>query len=607
MRQSCLGHVTWLVPAAVLALGSVSAHAADPGGGHIMLRSLDPPVVLPDGTEFKTWEVPCAFTRTYHVEQSNPKASDTNPGTKAEPFLTIARAADILKPGERVVVGPGVYREHVKPARGGAGPDKMISYEAAPGAEVIIKGSKVFAQQWARSRKEGHAASENVWSAPLAATYFSGYNPFSIENVTNEQFDHMSWAQPLRGKTPYTLPRGMIFQDGRLLKQETRYDTLAGSPGSYWVDRPAQVIHVHPFGGGDPNGRGWEITTERIAFGPAEMGLGFIRVKGFTVEQVGNCFPMQQEGAISTWRGHHWIIEGNTVRWVNGVGIDVGTQFGPWPKPETVGHHIVRGNTIEDVGVCGIAGIGTRNDYHLLIEGNIVRRAAYHDVERLYETAGIKTHLNTNCLIRGNLVADTLHGPGIWMDYTNANSRCCRNVVLGTRTQWHGGIFVEASSVPNMIDHNIIWDTSASGIYEHDSSDQTFVHNLIGRSAGAAILLKGKVTDRKPYGKPIIDGNHRAANNVFVENGTNAVEERSKSRKSIVESNLSEGVTATLDAKTLELVWSAKGEPPKGKAIAGVTHDLLGAERASGPVFPGPFATVPAEPTRVRLWPVLPQ
>jgi len=41
--------MVWLVPAAVLALGSVSAHAADPGGGHIMLRSLDPPVVLPDG------------------------------------------------------------------------------------------------------------------------------------------------------------------------------------------------------------------------------------------------------------------------------------------------------------------------------------------------------------------------------------------------------------------------------------------------------------------------------------------------------------------------------------------------------------------------------
>jgi len=607
MRQVHLCRVTWLVAVALLVLPAASARAAHPKGSDIMLRSLDPPVLLPDGTEFKTWEVPCTFARTYYVEAAHPKASDTNPGTKAEPFLTIGRAAEILRPGERVVVGQGVYRERVTPPRGGTGPDAMISYEAAPGARVVIKGSKVFTETWRPSRRDGQPAPKNVWSAPLAAAYFADYNPFDIENVAKEQFDAMSWAHPLRGKLPYTLPRGMIFQDGRLLKQVARYEALAANPGSYWVDRPAQVIHVHPFGGGSPNGKAWEITTERIAFGPDRPGLGFIRVKGFTVEQVGNCFPMQQEGAISTWRGHHWIIEGNTVRWVNGVGIDVGTQFGPWPKPEVVGHHIVRGNTIEDVGVCGIAGIGTRDDFHLLIEGNVVRRAAYHNVERLYETAGIKTHLNTNCLIRGNLVANTLHGPGIWMDYTNANSRCSRNVVVGTRTKWHGGIFVEASSVPNLIDHNVIWDTSASGIYEHDSCDQIFVHNLIGKSTGAAILLRGKVTNRRPYGRPIIDGNHHVVGNVFVENGTNAVEERSRSRKSTVENNLADGVAATLDPKTLELVWSARPESPKGKAASGVTHDFLGAERAGGPVFPGPFATVPTEPTRVRLWPVLSQ
>ena len=44
-------------------------------------------------------------------------------------------------PGERVVVAAGVYREQVSPARGGTGPGRMISYEAAPGADVIIKGS----------------------------------------------------------------------------------------------------------------------------------------------------------------------------------------------------------------------------------------------------------------------------------------------------------------------------------------------------------------------------------------------------------------------------------------------------------------------------------
>jgi len=570
-----------------------------------MLRSLAPPVFLPDGTEFKTWEVPCAFTRTLYVDAPNPAASDKNPGTRYRPLKTIGRAADLLEPGERVIVAAGVYRERVRPRRGGTGPDRLISYEAAPGAEVILKGSQVFKETWAPADAPGAAGATRTWSSPLAASYFADYNPFDTDNVTPEQFDHMSWAQPLRGKVPYTLPRGMVFQDGRRLAQVARVEALADAEGTYWVDRKAQVLHVRPFGGGDANGRLWEITTERVAFGPEEIGLGYIRVKGFTVEQVGNAFPMQQEGAISTWRGHHWIIEGNTVREVNGVGIDVGCQFGHWPQPPVIGHHIVRGNTITDAGVCGIAGLGTRNDFHLLIEGNVVRRAAYHDVERLYETAGIKTHLNTNCLIRGNLVADTLHGPGIWMDYTNANSRCTRNLIVGTQTQWHGGIFVEASSIPNLIDQNVIWGTHGNGIYEHDSCRQVFAHNLIAHSTGAAILLRGKVSDRKPYGKPIVDGGNRVTGNVFLENDQNEVVVRTTNEPNAIEGNLTGGVTADFDEGTLTLRWSVTATPPACPGIEALTHDFLGAPRRGSAPAPGPLATLPSKPTPVSLWPVL--
>ena len=150
-----------------------------------MLKSLTPPVLLPDGTEFKTWEAAARFTKTYHVDQRHPQASDENPGTKERPFKTIGRAAEVLEPGERVVVGEGVYREHVRPARGGTSPGKMISYEAAPGATVVLKGSKVFRETWTPSRHGGKTA-KGLWQAKLAAKYFKGWNPFDIENVTTE-------------------------------------------------------------------------------------------------------------------------------------------------------------------------------------------------------------------------------------------------------------------------------------------------------------------------------------------------------------------------------------------------------------------------------------
>lgn len=104
--------------------------------------------MLPDGTRFVSWEVPTACTRAYHVAQSNPAADDENPGTEERPWFTIGHAAPVLQPGERVVIHAGVYREWVKPARGGDAPDRMIAYEAAPGEGVVLKGSDLWTPEW---------------------------------------------------------------------------------------------------------------------------------------------------------------------------------------------------------------------------------------------------------------------------------------------------------------------------------------------------------------------------------------------------------------------------------------------------------------------------
>src|SRR3954469_10036906 len=83
---------------------------------------------LPDGSEPQTWEKPLTFSRTYYVDGNAAGADDNGPGSKEHPFRTIGKAAQVLQPGERVVIAQGVYRELVNPARGGSGPGKMISY-----------------------------------------------------------------------------------------------------------------------------------------------------------------------------------------------------------------------------------------------------------------------------------------------------------------------------------------------------------------------------------------------------------------------------------------------------------------------------------------------
>lgn len=511
------------------------------------LKSLKPTVSLPDGKPFKTWQPSLQFSRTYFVDARARNASDHNPGTQDRPFRTINRAAQVLKPGERVVVAAGVYREAVRPARGGSAPDRMISYQAAPGARVVIKGSRVLGGD--RWRRRG-----NAWEAGLRFADFDGPNPFAIPNISDSQFDLMPWAQEWRGKLPYTLSAGLVFQNGRRLTQVASRQELRRAPGAYWVGDGGALLCVHPLGGADPGRAVMEITTQRDLFAPVVHGLGYVHVAGLTLEHAGNAFPFPQFGALSTARGHHWLIEHNTVRQANGVGIDIALQHFILAEPETPpGWHIVRRNRVEDCGVCGLAGLTCRDT---LIEDNEFRGNAFHDVEIYFETAAIKTHNNIGTVIRRNRIRDTRHGSGIWMDFGNRNSRCTGNVISGGQTMF-GGIFVEASRFANLVDGNVVWGVNGSGIYEHDCSNQVFRDNVIGRCKGAALRLRGKCTDRKIDNLPIVGGNHTVTGNVSFRN-KEFLESPDKHRR--VAGNVRDGVTARFDACAGRVTWRGRGE-----------------------------------------------
>jgi hypothetical protein len=559
------------------------------------LVRLDPPVLLPDGTEFTTWERPVTFAKTYHVKSAHPKASDENPGTESEPFKTIDRAAQVLQPGERVLVGEGAYREWVRPRRGGLGPDVMIGYHAAPGARVVVKGSRVLKAAWEPAAPTVPGASK-AWSAVIPAGVFEGYNPFKEVNISEQQFVWMDWARPQKGKLPYTLSPALVFQDGERLDQVATRAALDAKAGAFWVAGGGATLVVRLRDDADPAKAVLEVATQRSVIAPEAMGLGYIQVKGFTVEHAAAPFPMPQEGAISTTRGHHWIIEDCTVRWANGVGIDIGNQFWGLPQPPAIGHHIVRRNTVTDCGVCGIAGLKAVS---CLIEDNVLLRNAFHDAERYYETAAIKTHLNENTLIRHNFIDETLHGSGIWIDFANVNTRCTRNVILRTNTI-HAGIFLEASTRPNLVDLNVIWETRGSGIYEHDGRGQVFAHNLIGKSTGAGIRSAGKVTDRKVHGEPIVGGAHRILNNILVDNAK-PVDTRGPASE--IEGNLTEGVVAAIEPASAVLTWLVKGPVPPIRWTGAITHDFFAARRTSPTAMPGPFLRLPAAREEVRLWP----
>ena len=483
------------------------------------LHSLDPPVLLPDGREFKTWEQPAKHSHTYYVAQQHPQASDKNPGTKDLPWKTISRAAAVLKPGERVLVGEGIYRERVTPARGGDGPQAMVTYEAAPGQRVAIRGSERFTGKWVASSGPAGERPRGLWMAEIPKEVTAGVNPFALKNVPPVPYRASTTAargrkDKIRVRPPYCLTQGLVFQNGRRMRQLDVYEKLAAQTGSYWVAEGGQQLHIRPFGNTDPNRAEFELTARVHAFAPEQEGLAFIRFKGFAVEYVAGVFPFPQYGAVSAMTGHHFIFEDNVIRQINALGLDFGHRHGfRYPrtfdsKPGGIGQ-IIRRNRFEDCGMCSMQGLGLIQG---LVEDNVTVRIGWHDNYPWYESAGIKLHYCHHTLVRRNVALDSIGAPGIWIDHSNYNTRCTQNVVWGTDMM---GFFFEGSQYWNMVDHNILWNCKSYGFYQHDCDRLIVANNLIGNCGKEPFRMQGGGGKRIIGGRITTCKRNRVLGNIF--------------------------------------------------------------------------------------------
>jgi hypothetical protein len=616
-------------------------------------------MLLPDGREFVSWERPLQFTKTYYVDNGNSRASDANPGTKELPFLTVNRAAQVLQPGERVIIMAGVYRERVDPARGGMGPEKMISYEEAPGAAVVIKGSRLVKTGWEPSSgfkldlPPADRAKLKIYSRRLDDLDFRGYNPFGMASIMQNRVYLMPKPEEL---WRHLVRRGLVFADGRRLEQVELYQGLAKKDGSFWCEHDGLAIHVRLPLDADPAQHEVELAIQEQVFAPRTRGLGYIRVKGITFEHAANAFPVPQRGLVSMSRGHHWIIEDCTLRHANGVALDLGAQDWDMEPPAVVGHAVVRRNHIDDAGVCGIAGMAVQST---LIESNLIEHVGYQDVELAWETGGIKLHQTKNCLLRANVIRHTIHAEAIWLDYENSNTRVTGNVMGDNLETLRGGVYLEASHDPNMIDDNIIWkatEGAGGGSYNMpahggwgitvDGSDETVIaHNLIGCTQDAAVKLRN-IEGRIVSGRGGTARRNKVLNNIFYRCGK-AID--FSNRDNTADGNLytkdwggtrdetqsvgrglnwlpDDGANLRLDLpawqkffgfdkngayadmnidvdlEALTMTWSVSGAVPQALSAKPFERDLLG-EAAGVSRPPGPLARVPDSPTKVSIDP----
>ena len=485
-----------------------------------------------DEERYQEWNNTTEYTKTYFVNCNHPNASDKNPGTKTLPFKTINRAAQQVKAGERVLIHAGVYREMIEPAYGGTSENKMISYEAVSGENVIVKGSRIFQTKWVQNMvltdvlpksEIPFTWSRKVWVSKLPEQLFENdYYPFALPNILPEEHDWMPWSVLTIGKAPYNSKRGLLFQDGKRMTQVTNERDLTRIPGSYWVGKDAKSIHIHPFDSKDPNNSLFEITIQSHLLKPQKVGLAYIQIKGITFEHCANGFLRTSTGAVTALGGHHWIINGNTIRHINSSGLEFG--YFAFEKEDThplnvqprkgdeKGGMIVRNNNIYD---CGTAGIRSFTVVDGIIENNTIYNCGWQDAENYWEVAGIKMLRNRNTIVRGNHIHHIQGGNGIWMDWDNQYTRVTKNIIHDIQTI-QGGIFIEASQYPNLVDNNFLWNIDGHGIYGNDSDDLYVVHNLVAKTTAPAVNAIVS-TDRYLHGRKLTAENNRVYNNIFID------------------------------------------------------------------------------------------
>ncbi|MGA2068746.1 MAG: right-handed parallel beta-helix repeat-containing protein [Thermoguttaceae bacterium] len=458
----------------------------------------------------------------FHVARNG---NDANPGTQAAPLRTIQRAADLAQPGDAITVHAGVYRERVSPPRGGESGTKRIVYQAAAGEQVEIKGSEVV-KNWVKV--EG-----DVWKAALPNSFFGSFNPYS-DQIRGDWFDP-------RGRRHHT---GAVYLNGDWLTEAAKLgDVLQPAATTpLWfgqVDKENTTIWAQ-FKGLDPNQQLVEINVRRTVFYPNKPGMNYITLRGFTLRHAATPWApptAEQVGLVGTHWSKGWIIEDNVISHSVCSGIALGKYGDEWDNTsansaegyvktieralkngwnkDTIGHHVVRNNTISHCEQAGI--VGSLGAVFSVVTGNTIHDIHVRQLFSGAEMAGIKFHAAIDVQISRNHIYRTCRG--LWLDWMAQGTRVSANLFHDNRGQ---DLFVEVHHGPFLVDNNIflspmtLLDVSQGGAY---------VHNLI--AGGTAVNpFDGRLTPFHKAHSTEVTGLHnnpcgddRFYNNLFIERG----------------------------------------------------------------------------------------
>jgi len=427
-----------------------------------------------EGLVFKKTEI----TKILHVAKIG---LDTNEGDEKSPLLTITKAESLANPGDQIVIHKGIYREAILLQKGGTSQNAKITFSAATGEDVQIKGSERF-NSWVKVGA--------TWRAELPESYFKGSNPFTLW-ITKDSMAHL----------------GNVYLNNKPLSEKHTIEEVGNTVESWsTIQENGKTILVANFGKSNPNKELTEINVRPTAFSANSLGVNYVMLDGFEISQIAS--PMasingEQSGAIAVNGGTHWIIQNCSLSDCKSVAISIGQTGHAYPNanpgnPEyrdlsqdisNVGHHIIRHNHIFRCGQAGIFGLlqGTCSE----ISDNLIEDINANKECTMEETAGIRLVLAVDVLVQHNLIR-RVNGFGLHLGPLFQGARISRNVISDTRKSC---LYLYNNHGPALFDNNILSGPGKGtneGVRMESAEANVFVQNLFYDCGFSNIKIPGR-------------------------------------------------------------------------------------------------------------------
>jgi hypothetical protein len=401
---------------------------------------------------------PARAQRVIYVDNQNPAAADSNPGTQAAPLKSITAAANQAivdnkqNIATRVIINPGTYRETLTLNRTTGETDAPISFEAAQAGTVILDGADIW----------------TGWQGTADATVFT--HPWSGK-----------WGAAATPNGWPTTPelmrrREILFVNGKLMTPVLSQAALVDN--SFFVDDTAGQVYMKLPAGKTPAASTfeWGMRGSLVKLDTQKN----VTLTGLTIQHDASTFYTTE--AVSFPNSSNILIQDCTIQWNSQGGL----------SDSNARNIIERRDNVSNNGGTGVGGyqIKTLIMEDITASANNWRGGLTGFIGWAY--GGLK-QLYVHDAIYRNFTAVGNHSVGLWFDTD------CSNILVDhatVRNNDKDGFFLEADEGPITIQNSVIDHNAQYGVRDANSGYVNLFSNILYGNVQAQINISGDNTGR---------------------------------------------------------------------------------------------------------------